>query len=94
MQVRSVFRAQKKQPPDVFYKKGVLRDFTKFKGKHLCQILIFNRVAGLSLQLSLREKCPYSELFWSECGKMWTRITPNIERITPNIEHFRPEGFW
>ena len=45
---------------------------------------------------SLREKCPYSELFWSafsrirteygeilriqsECGKMWTRITPNTD---------------
>ena len=33
---------------------------------------------------SLREKCPYSELFWpvfshiqSECGKVRTRIAPN-----------------
>ena len=24
-----------KQPPDVFYKKGVLRNFAKFTGKHL-----------------------------------------------------------
>ena len=50
-----------------------------------------------SLQLpSLREKCPYSELFWSafsrirteysvslriqsECGKIWTRISPNTD---------------
>ena len=35
---------------------------------------------------ALCEKCPYSELFWSaslriqsECGKMWTRITPNTD---------------
>ena len=27
----------------------------------------------------LREKCPYSELLWSECGKMWTSITPNMD---------------
>ena len=41
-----------KQPPEVFYKKkSVLRNFAKFKGKHLCQSLFFNKVTGLSLQL-------------------------------------------
>ena len=30
----------------VFYKKGVLRTFEKFTGKHLCQSLFFNKVAG------------------------------------------------
>ena len=33
--------------PEVFYKKGVLRNFAKFTGKHLCQSLIFNKLAGL-----------------------------------------------
>ena len=33
--------------PEVFYKKGVLRNFMKFKGKHLCQGLFFNKAAGL-----------------------------------------------
>ena len=28
--------------PDVFCKKGVLRNFAKFTGKHLCQSLFFN----------------------------------------------------
>ena len=28
--------------PEVFCKKGVLRNFTKFTGKHLCQSLFFN----------------------------------------------------
>ena len=28
-------------------RKGVLRNFTKFRGKHLCQSLFFNRVADL-----------------------------------------------
>ena len=31
---------------DVFYKKGILRNFAKFTGKHLCQSLFFNKVAG------------------------------------------------
>ena len=29
-------------------KKGVLENFTKFTGKHLCQSLFFNKAAGLS----------------------------------------------
>ena len=41
----SSFRSSR---PDVFYKKGVLRNFTKFTGKHLCQSLFFNKVAGLT----------------------------------------------
>ena len=36
-----------KQPPEVFCKKGVLRNFAKFTGKHLCQSLSFNNIAGL-----------------------------------------------
>ena len=28
-------------------KKGVLRNFTKFTGKYMCQSLFFNKVAGL-----------------------------------------------
>ena len=27
-------------------KKGVLRNFAKFAGKHLCRSLVFNKVAG------------------------------------------------
>ena len=33
--------------PEVFCKKGVLRNFAKFTGKHLCQSLFFNKVADL-----------------------------------------------
>ena len=32
-------------------KKGVLRNFVKFTGKHLCQSLFFNKVAGLPATL-------------------------------------------
>ena len=33
--------------PEVFCKKGVPRNFAKFRGKHLCQSLFFNKVAGV-----------------------------------------------
>ena len=33
--------------PEVFCEKGFLRNFVKFTGKHLCQSLFFNKVAGL-----------------------------------------------
>ena len=32
---------------EVFCKKGVLKDFTKFTEKHLCQSLFLNKVTGL-----------------------------------------------
>ena len=32
--------------PEVFCKKGILRNFTEFTGKYLCQSLFFNKVAG------------------------------------------------
>ena len=35
--------------PKMFCKKGVLRNFVKFTGKHLCQSLFFDKVAGLRL---------------------------------------------
>ena len=35
-------------PPEVFCKKGVLKNFAKFTGKHLCQSLIFNEVGKTS----------------------------------------------
>ena len=44
------FKLQK-QPPEVFYEKGVLRNFAKFEGKHLCQSLFSNKVAGRGLHL-------------------------------------------
>ena len=33
-----------KQPPEVFYEKGVLTNFSKFTGKYSCQSLIFKRL--------------------------------------------------
>ena len=45
--------------PDVFCKKGVLRDFAKSTGKHLCQSLFFNKVAGLRPATLLKKRLWY-----------------------------------
>ena len=34
--------------PEVFCKKGVLRNFAKLTGKCMCQSLFLNKIAGLS----------------------------------------------
>ena len=45
---------------EVFCKKGVLRNFTKFTGKHLCQSLFFNKVSDLRPATLLKS-------FWYRC---------------------------
>ena len=37
-------------------KKGILRNFAKFTGKHMCQSLFFNKVAGLSTATLLKKR--------------------------------------
>ena len=49
--MRSVNLEKQKQPPEVSYKEGVLKNFEKFTGKYLCQSLFFNKVPGRGLQL-------------------------------------------
>ena len=55
--------------PEVFCKRGVLRNFTKFTGKHLCQSLFFNKVAGLRPATLLKKtlaqvfSCEYCEIY-------------------------------
>ena len=43
-------------------KKGVLINFTKFTGKHLCRSLYFNEVAGLRAATLLKKK-PWHSYF-------------------------------
>ena len=42
-------------------KKGVLRNFTKFTGKHLCQSPFFNKVADLRPEILLEKR------LWHRC---------------------------
>ena len=50
-----------KQPSEVFCKKGVLKNFVKFTGKHLCQSLFSNKVAGLKPATLLKKR------LWHRC---------------------------
>ena len=50
-------RALRSSHRRVFVKKGILRNFANFTGRHLCQSLFFNKVAGLrvsGLQLFIK----------------------------------------
>ena len=51
--IREIF---KKQPPEVFCKKIALKNFAKFTGKHLCQGLFFNKVAGFRPSTLLKKR--------------------------------------
>ena len=42
--------------PGVICKKGVARNFAKFTGKHLCQSLFFNKMAGLRPATLLKKR--------------------------------------
>ena len=53
--IRDISSSQK-QPAEVFYKKGVPRNFAKFTRKHLGQRLSFNKNAGLSLETLLKKR--------------------------------------
>ena len=57
-------RSHRSSRPDVFCKKGVLRNFAKFTGKHLCQSLFFNKVAGL------RPPTLFKKRLWHRCFPM------------------------
>ena len=50
------FKDEQKQASRIVCKKGVLRNFTKFTGKHLCQGLFFNKVEGLSPATLLKKR--------------------------------------
>ena len=60
-------------------KKGVLRNFTKFTGKHLCQSLFFNKVAGLRPATLLKKR------LWHRCFPVnfvkFLRTPSFIERL-------------
>ena len=47
--------------PEAFFKKGLLRSFAKFTGKHLCQSFFLNKIAGLRPETLLKER------LWQRC---------------------------
>ena len=52
---------KQKQASEVFYKKGVLRNFAIFIGKHLCQSLFLNKIGSLRPETLLKKR------LWHRC---------------------------
>ena len=52
---------QRSSRPEVFCTKGVLKNFAKSTGKHLCQSLFFNRVADVRPATLLKKR------LWHRC---------------------------
>ena len=61
-------------------RKGVLRNFVKFTGKHLCQNLFFNKVAGLRPATLLKKR------LWRRCFLLSCEFW-NISKNTFFTEH-------
>ena len=57
----------------MFSKKGVLRNFAQFTGKHLYQSLFFNKVAGLRPQACnfIKKEAPAQVFFCEFCEISW-----------------------
>ena len=56
-----IFNTCRSSRPEVYCKKGVLRNFTEFIGKHLRQSLFFNKNAGLRHVTLLKKRV------WHRC---------------------------
>ena len=57
-----LFKVMQSSRPELFCKKGVLRNFAKFTGKHRCQSLFFDKVVGEILaQVFSSEFCKIAE---------------------------------
>ena len=52
-------KTKRSSRPEVFCKKGVPENFTKFTGKHLCQSFFFNKVTGVMSAILLKKRLWY-----------------------------------
>ena len=74
-------RFNRSSPPEVFCKKGVLRNFTKFTGKHLCQSPFFNKY-GLFFNFFCVNECIFPFLFPARFAKKWVvMVLPAVQLL-------------
>ena len=57
----------KKQPPEVFYKKAVLKNFLNIHRKIPVFESLFNQVAGLQIFISAKKEIPTQVFFCEYC---------------------------
>ena len=80
----------------MFCKKGVLKIFTKFTRKHLCQSFFFNKVAGLRLaQVFSCEFCKiFKNIFFHETPPVAAYNIENWQKRTPFYGTTTSGCFW
>ena len=61
LNIKIIYIIYREAATEVFYKKGVLKNFSKFTGKHLRQSLFFDNVAGLRPTTLLKKR------LWQRC---------------------------
>ena len=70
-------------------RKGILRNFTKFTGKHLCQSLFFNKVAGRNFikkeALAQVFPCEFSKISKNTFFTEHLRATASVSGISVNL---------
>ena len=85
-------------------RKGILKNFAKFTGKHQCQSFFFNKVTGLDLQFIKKETLVFSCEFcenWVLLNRAPTSIqlhpsTPSSTQLhppPPSSTHLHPAHF-
>ena len=91
--------------PEMFCKKGVLRNFAKFTVKRLYQRLFFNKVAGLRPKVwNLTKKSP-AQVFTCEFAKFlktpfftehlrWLLLSNFCENNAEKLSHLRKVARW
>ena len=81
--------SNKKQTPEVFYKKGFCKNFAKFTGKRLCQSLFFNKVAGLRPTTLLTETL--AQMFSCEICKIFKNsfFTEHLRKLVQQMQHYK-----
>ena len=52
-----LFNLMLKQPPEILYKKGVLKHFVKFTGKHVCRSLFSKNAVQENNFIKTRDSC-------------------------------------
>ena len=63
----STYLSHQKLPPEVFYKKGALKNFAKLAGKNLCQSLSFNKRIYFIKKKTLAQVCKiFKNTFFTE----------------------------
>ena len=86
-----------KQPSEVFCKKDVLRNFTKFTGKYLCHSLFFNKVAGLRPATLFKKKGPGTGVsceFFEISKNIFSYRTPSVAASVYNNTFFTEHLQW